>query len=132
MKNAKKRAPSISIRWQLMFFIGAMTLLTVGLIWGIITYALAPKYNATIRQNLTNKASAITAIFDQTDSEISSRDFGVLQLDDDFWTALGQTFSDTALPESLREHVPLPAAREQRLVQRGVRVQPQHPPAHHL
>lgn len=94
MKNAKKRAPSISIRWQLMFFIGAMTLLTVGLIWGVITYALAPKYNATIRQNLTNKASAITAIFDQTDSEISSRDFGVLQLDDDFWTALGQTFSD--------------------------------------
>ena len=94
MKNAKKRAPSISIRWQLMFFIGAMTLLTVGLIWGIITYALAPKYNATIRQNLTDKASAITAIFDQTDSDISSRDFGVLQLDDDFWTALGQTFSD--------------------------------------
>ena len=94
MKNAKKRAPFISIRWQLMFFIGAMTLLTVGLIWGIITYALAPKYNATIRQNLTNKASAITAIFDQTDSEISSRDFGVLQLDNDFWTALGQTFSD--------------------------------------
>ena len=77
MKNAKKRAPSISIRWQLMFFIGAMTLLTVGLIWGIITYALAPKYNATIRQNLIDKASAITAIFDQTDSEISSRDFGV-------------------------------------------------------
>lgn len=94
MKNAKKRAPSISIRWQLMFFIGAMTLLTVGLIWGIITYALAPKYNATIRQNLIDKASAITAIFDQTDSEISSRDFGVLQLDNDFWTALGQTFSD--------------------------------------
>ena len=94
MKNAKRRAPSISIRWQLMFFIGAMTLLTVGLIWGIITYALAPKYNATIRQNLIDKASAITAIFDQTDSEISSRDFGVLQLDDDFWTALGQTFSD--------------------------------------
>ena len=94
MKNAKKRAPSISIRWQLMFFIGAMTLLTVGLIWGIITYALAPKYNATIRQNLIDKASAITAIFDQTDSEISSRDFGVLQLDDNFWTALGQTFSD--------------------------------------
>ena len=94
MKNAKKRAPFISIRWQLMFFIGAMTLLTVGLIWGIITYALAPKYNATIRQNLIDKASAITAIFDQTDSEISSRDFGVLQLDNDFWTALGQTFSD--------------------------------------
>ena len=94
MKNAKKRAPSISIRWQLMFFIGAMTLLTVGLIWGIITYALAPKYNATIRQNLIAKASAITVIFDQTDSEISSRDFGVLQLDNDFWTALGQTFSD--------------------------------------
>ena len=94
MKNAKKRAPSISIRWQLMFFIGAMTLLTVGLIWGIITYALAPKYNATIRQNLIDKASAITAIFDQTDSEISNRDFGVLQLDDDFWAALGQTFSD--------------------------------------
>ena len=39
MKNAKKRAPSISIRWQLMFFIGAMTLLTVGLIWGIILCA---------------------------------------------------------------------------------------------
>ena len=94
MKSAKKRIPAISIHGQLMLFIGGMTLLTVGLIWGIITYALAPKYNATIRQNLTDKASAITAIFDQTDSDISSRDFGVLQLDDDFWTALGQTFSD--------------------------------------
>ena len=94
MKSAKKRIPAISIHGQLMLFIGGMTLLTVGLIWGIITYALAPKYNATIRQNLTDKASAITAIFDQTDSEISSRDFGVLQLDDDFWDNLGQTFAD--------------------------------------
>ena len=94
MKSAKKRIPAISIHGQLMLFIGGMTLLTVGLIWGIITYALAPKYNATIRQNLTDKASAITAIFDQTDSEISSRDFGVLQLDDGFWDSLGQTFAD--------------------------------------
>ena len=94
MKSAKKRIPAISIHGQLMLFIGGMTLLTVGLIWGIITYALAPKYNATIRQNLTDKASAITAIFDQTDSEISSRDFGVLQLDNDFWDSLGQTFAD--------------------------------------
>ena len=54
MKNAKKRAPSISIRWQLMLFIGAMTLLTVGLIWGIITYALAPQYNRTLRAKLTD------------------------------------------------------------------------------
>ncbi len=94
MKNTKKRAPSISIRWQLMIFIGAMTLLTVGLIWGIITYALAPQYNRTLRAKLTDKACAITAMFDQTDSEISSRDFGVLQLDDEFWTTLGQTFAD--------------------------------------
>ena len=92
--NTPKKPFALSIRWQLMLFIGGITLFTLLLVWGIITYALAPKYNATIRQNLTNKASAITAIFDQTDSEISSRDFGVLQLDDDFWTALGQTFSD--------------------------------------
>ena len=92
--NTPKKPFALSIRWQLMLFIGGITLFTLLLVWGIITYALAPKYNATIRQNLIDKASAITAIFDQTDSEISSRDFGVLQLDDDFWTALGQTFSD--------------------------------------
>lgn len=94
MKNAEKKAPSISIRWQLMLFIGAVTLLTVGLIWGIITYALAPQYNRTIRAKLNDKAAAITAIFDQTDSQISNRDFGVLQLDDAFWQNLSDIFSE--------------------------------------
>ncbi len=61
-----------------MLFIGAITLLTVLLMWGIITFALAPQYNRHHPPEPDGKKpAAITAmILTRPDSEISSRDFG--------------------------------------------------------
>ena len=68
--NAPKKPFALSIRWQLMLFIGGITLFTLLLVWGIITYALAPQYNRNIRNKLDAKAAAITALIDQSDSAI--------------------------------------------------------------
>ena len=50
--NTPKKPFALSIRWQLMLFIGGITLFTLLLVWGIITYALAPQYNRNIRNKL--------------------------------------------------------------------------------
>ena len=41
----QKRPFAPGIQWQLMLFIGGITLFTLLLVWGIITYALEPQYN---------------------------------------------------------------------------------------
>ena len=82
----------MSIRWQLMLFITGMTLLTLALVWGVITYALVPQYNRTIRNKLESKAAAIVAMIDQSELPISNRDFGVLVLNSDFWKQVSDTF----------------------------------------
>ena len=87
----------LSIRWQLMLFIGAMTMLTLALVWGVITYALVPQYNRTIRHKLESKADAIVALIDQSDAPIANRDFGVLTLNSDFWQNLSDTFHSKAI-----------------------------------
>ena len=140
---AKPRRFVLSIRAQLMLFIGAMTLLSLALVWGVITYALVPQYNRKIQANLNSKAAAITAMIDQSSQPIASRNFGVLALNNEFWQSVGDAFlnkkinvdgccvdfsdatlrclkayesmypcllHESTLPESLREHVPLPAA----------------------
>ena len=67
----QKRPFAPGIQWQLMLFIGGITLFTLLLVWGIITYALEPQYNRNIRAKLDSKAAAITALIDQSDAEIS-------------------------------------------------------------
>ena len=56
----QKRPFAPGIQWQLMLFIGGITLFTLLLVWGIITYALEPQYNRNIRAKLDSKAAAIT------------------------------------------------------------------------
>lgn len=91
----KQRRPfAPGIQWQLMFFIGGITLFTLLLVWGIITYALEPQYNRNIRAKLDSKAAAITALIDQSDAEISSRTYQGLYLNDEFWSGVSQTFRD--------------------------------------
>lgn len=60
----QKRPFAPGIQWQLMLFIGGITLFTLLLVWGIITYALEPQYNRNIRAKLDSKATAITALID--------------------------------------------------------------------
>ena len=54
----QKRPFAPGIQWQLMLFIGGITLFTLLLVWGIITYALEPQYNRNIRAKLDSKAAA--------------------------------------------------------------------------
>ena len=44
-KNGAAHKPhfALGIRWQLMLFIGGITLFTLLLVWGIITFALEPQ-----------------------------------------------------------------------------------------
>ena len=90
----QKRPFAPGIQWQLMLFIGGITLFTLLLVWGIITYALEPQYNRNIRAKLDSKAAAITALIDQSDAEISSRTYQGLYLNDEFWSGVSQTFRD--------------------------------------
>ena len=92
IKHKRPFAPGI--QWQLMLFIGGITLFTLLLVWGIITYALEPQYNRNIRAKLDSKAAAITALIDQSDAEISSRTYQGLYLNDEFWSGVSQTFRD--------------------------------------
>ena len=89
---AKPRRFVLSIRAQLMLFIGAMTLLSLALVWGVITYALVPQYNRNIHASLNEKAAAITAMIDQSSEPIASRNFGVLALNNEFWQSVGDAF----------------------------------------
>ena len=90
----QKRPFAPGSQWQLMLFIGGITLFTLLLVWGIITYALEPQYNRNIRAKLDSKAAAITALIDQSDAEISSRTYQGLYLNDEFWSGVSQTFRD--------------------------------------
>ena len=92
--DTPKKPFALSIRWQLMLFIGGITLFTLLLVWGIITYALAPQYNRNIRNKLDAKAAAITALIDQSDSAISNRSYLGLTLNEDFWDGVSETFQD--------------------------------------
>ena len=92
--RSARPAFSLSISRQLMLFIGGITLITLGLVWGIITYALEPQYNRNIRAKLDGKAAAITALIDQSDSAISNRSYLGLTLNDEFWSGVSKTFQD--------------------------------------
>lgn len=89
---AAKHSFVLGIRGQLMLFIVGMTLLTLVLVWSVITYGLVPQYNRTIRAKLESKATAIVAMIDQSDTPISSRDFGILTLNSDFWETVSDAF----------------------------------------
>ena len=100
MKRTAPRAQPrfvLSIRWQLMLFITAMTLLTLALVWGVITYALVPQYNRTIRNKLESKAEAIVTMINENETPISTRYFGTRLLDAHFWQNLSVAFGDRTI-----------------------------------
>ena len=90
----KKNGFVLGIRGQLMLFIVGITLLTLGLVWGVITYALTPQYNRTIHDRLSDRARAIVAMIDDSDAPISNRDFGILVLNNDFWQSMNDAFQN--------------------------------------
>ena len=64
----------LGVQGQLIVFLGGITLVTLLLVWVLITYFLQPQYNRTIRSNLETRLQNITARIDAADAPIISRD----------------------------------------------------------
>ena len=63
-----------------MLFLCGITVLTLGLVWGLITYGLQPMYNRNIQKRLERESSVISGMIDSAGGQISSRDYGSLTL----------------------------------------------------
>ena len=94
MTKTNSKRPALAIRWQLMLFMSAMTLFTLALMWAVITYGLEPVYNRAIRAKLENRCAAVTAMIDQSDTEISARSYTGLWLNSEFWNQVSEAFSE--------------------------------------
>ena len=93
VKHPAHKRPALAIRWQMMLFISALTLFTLALMWAVITYGLEPMYNRTLRARLENRCTAITAMIDQSDKEISQRTYTGLWLNSNFWNSVSDAFA---------------------------------------
>lgn len=87
----------LGVRGQLMLFMSGMTLLTLLLVWGLVTFCLQPQYNRHIRTGLESKLSDIAARIDAYDSPISARSWFGLELSLEFWTGLSDAIQNGEL-----------------------------------
>ena len=71
---------ALGVLGQLMLFLCGITVLTLGLGWGLITYGLQPMYNRNIQKRLERESSVIAGMIDSAGGQISSRDYGSLTL----------------------------------------------------
>ena len=62
----------LGVQGQLIVFLGGITLVTLLLVWVLITYFLQPQYNRTIRTNLETRLQDITARIDAADAPLFS------------------------------------------------------------
>ena len=80
---------ALGVQGQLMLFLCGITVLTLGLVWGLITYGLQPMYNRNIQKRLERESSVIAGMIDSAGGQISSRDYGSLTLQNEtFWSNL--------------------------------------------
>ena len=87
----------MGVRRQLIVFLGLVTLLTLTLVWALITYWLEPMYHRNIRASLETKAERVVAMIDASDTPISQRTLTGLFLNDSFWTDFLDSVSDGRL-----------------------------------
>ena len=80
-----RRRAGLGVRGQLMLFLCGVTLLTLGLVWLLISYCLEPMYDRTIRDNLETKTDAVVSMLDGSDTAVSARVAGKLVLNEEFW-----------------------------------------------
>lgn len=87
----------LGVRGQLMVFLSCITLLTLSLLGGLITYFLQPQYNRHIRSMLENRLTGILARIDASDAPISSRNWYGLELNTEFWSGLNDAINQGEL-----------------------------------
>lgn len=92
-KKTRLRHYTPDVQGKLLLTMAGITLLTMGLVYLLITYGLEPQYHRTIQSRLESKVSAITDMINTYEGPISERRFGILMLDGAFWTQLGEAFN---------------------------------------
>ena len=83
--RAARLLQRLGVRKQLMLFLCGVTLLTLAMVWALITFGLEPMYHRNIRKALEGKAAAVVSMIDASDTPISSRTFAGLILNETFW-----------------------------------------------
>lgn len=80
---------ALGVQGPAVLFLCGITVLTLGLVWGLITYGLQPMYNRNIQKRLERESSVIAGMIDSAGGQISSRDYGSLTLQNEtFWSNL--------------------------------------------
>ena len=87
-QNPRQGNILLGVQGQLIVFLGGITLVTLLLVWVLITYFLQPQYNRTIRTNLETRLQDITARIDAADAPLISRDLWHVIPNTDFFQDL--------------------------------------------
>lgn len=90
-RSLSRRRHTLGIRAQLMLFLCFICLFLLALFWFLSVHLLEPMYNNHIRDKLNAQADSLVAMMDDAIEEglvISSRDFGVLAVSDEFVSRL--------------------------------------------
>lgn len=94
----KRRRHALGIRAQLMLFLCFICLFLLGLFWFLSSHFLEPMYNKHIRNRLDAQADSLVQMMDGFLAEgnvISTRDFGVLAVNDEFVALLNETLRNS-------------------------------------
>ena len=84
--NAKKSNILLGVQGQLILFLGGITLVTLLLVWVLITYFLQPQYTRTMRTSLENKLGSIVTSIDASDTPLVTYSlWGTKTANADFW-----------------------------------------------
>lgn len=95
-QGAARRRPIPGIRVQLLLFLCFICLFLLGLFWFLSSHFLEPMYNNYIRDKLNAQADSLVQMMDAylaEDNRISTRDFGVLAVNEEFVDLLYETLS---------------------------------------
>lgn len=92
--------PLLGVRGQLMLFLSCVTLLTLVLVWALVTYWMQPQYNRHIHDKLETRLNAVIARIDASESPISNRSWSVLELNLEFWQKLDEDIQSGVIDTS--------------------------------
>lgn len=88
--TAKKERRPLRMRTKLMFFLCAMTALTLLLVWLLVTRFLEPLYQNHIYRDLVARMESLATRIDAAESPISDRSLWGLKVDDEFWDKINE------------------------------------------
>ena len=81
---------SLGVQGQMILFLGSITLVTLLLVWVLITYFLQPQYNRTMRASLESRLAFVVSRIDASDEPLVKYDLWSTTPNTEFW----QSFYD--------------------------------------